>query len=223
MKTSAPSSSSSAVPRRLSGFVVSAYSLLRVVQAGAAAVERAALVAADDPGHAGALERARDRHARGAAARRDDADVLDPLVDDAQRVEERGEDDDRRPVLVVVEDGDVERLAQPPLDLEAARRGDVLEVDAAEDRRDRLDRADDLVRILRVEADREGVDAAELLEQHGLALHHGQRGLRADVAEPEHGGAVADDRDACCRLIVRFQTFSGSSAIARETRATPGV
>ena len=25
------------------------------------------------------------------------------------------------------------------------------------------------------------------------------------------------------RLIVRFQTLSGSSAIARETRATPGV
>ena len=59
------------------------------------------------------------------------------LVDDAQRVQQRREDDDRRPVLVVVEDGDVELLAQARLDLEAARRGDVLQVDAAEDRRER--------------------------------------------------------------------------------------
>ena len=35
----------------------------------------------------------------------------------------------------------------------------------------------------------------ELLEQHRLALHDRHRGLRADVAEPEHGGAVGDDRD----------------------------
>ena len=61
-----------------------------------------------------------------------DLHVLDPLVDDAQRVEQRGEHDDGRAVLVVVEDGDVERLAQPALDLEAARRRDVLEVDAPE-------------------------------------------------------------------------------------------
>ena len=46
-----------------------------------------------------------------------------------------------------------------------------------------------------VEADREGVDAGELLEQQRLALHHRQGGLRADVAEAEHGGAVGDDGD----------------------------
>src|SRR4029079_11220493 len=103
--------------------------------------------------------------------------------------------DDRRPVLVVVEDGDVQLLAQPLLDLEAARRRDVLEVDAAEDRGDRLHRGDDLVRVLRREADGEGVDAAELLEEHRLPLHHRQRGLGPDVAQPEHRGAVADDGD----------------------------
>ena len=48
-------------------------------------------------------------------------DVLGPLADDPQRVEQRGEHDDRRAVLVVVEDGDVELGAQPALDLEAAR------------------------------------------------------------------------------------------------------
>ena len=39
------------------------------------------------------------------------------------------------------------------------------------------------------------VDAAELLEEHRLALHHRHRGRRADVAEAEDGGAVGHDRD----------------------------
>jgi hypothetical protein len=58
-------------------------------------------------------------------------------------------------VLVVVEDGDVELGAQAALDLEAARRRDVLEVDAAEAGRDGLDEGDDLVGVLGVQAQRE--------------------------------------------------------------------
>ena len=110
-----------------------------------------------------------------------------------ERVEQRRHHDHGGAVLVVVEDRDVELLLEAVLDLEAARRGDVLEVDAAEAGRDRLHRRDDLVRVLRVEADRERVDAAELLQQHRLALHHRHRGARADVAEAEHGRAVGDD------------------------------
>src|SRR3712207_9046737 len=56
------------------------------------------------------------------------------LVHHPQGVAQRGQRDDRRPVLVVVEDRDVELLPQPGLDLEAARGGDVLEVDPAEAR-----------------------------------------------------------------------------------------
>ena len=57
-----------------------------------------------------------------------------PLAGQLDRVQQRGHHDDRGAVLVVVEDRDVELLLQPVLDLEAARRGDVLEVDAAERR-----------------------------------------------------------------------------------------
>ena len=74
-------------------------------------------------------------------------------------------------------------------------RRDVLEVDPREHRGDGLDGADDLLDVGGVEADREGVDVGEPLEQRGLALHDGQRGERADVAEPQHGGAVGDDGD----------------------------
>jgi hypothetical protein len=98
-------------------------------------------------------------------------------------------------VLVVVEDGDVERVAQAFLDLEAAGGGDVLEVDPAVHRCEGDHGADDLVDVGGVQADRPGVDPGEPLEQRRLALHHRQRRGRADVAEPEHGGAVGDDRD----------------------------
>ena len=39
----------------------------------------------------------------------------------------------------------------------------------------------------------EGIHAAELLEQHGFALHHRQTGLGADVTQAQHGGAVGDN------------------------------
>ena len=125
----------------------------------------------------------------------DDLDVADLLADDPQRVDQGGEHHDGGAVLVVVEDRDVELVAQPALDLEAARRGDVLEVDPAVDRGERLDDGDDLLGVLGVQADRPGVDAGELLEQRGLALHHRQGRGRADVAEPEHRRAVGDHRD----------------------------
>ena len=178
-----------------SGFVFSAYQRLISSRPVATAMDRARAIDADDVLDAGREQDLGARDARCAGADDHDRDVLGSLVDDAQRVQERGQHDDGRPVLVVVEDRDVELLAQPALDLEAAGRRDVLEVDAAEAGRDRLDGAHDLVDVLRREADRERVDAAELLEQHRLALHHGHRGLGADVAEAEHGGAVRDDGD----------------------------
>ncbi len=71
--------------------------------------------------------------------------LLDVLADDAQPVEDRGADDDRGAVLVVVEHRDLHALAQRALDDEALRRLDVLEVDAAEGRLERGDDVDQLV------------------------------------------------------------------------------
>src|SRR5438093_636982 len=63
----------------------------------------------------------------------------------------------------------------------------------AEHRRDGLHDGHDLVDVLGIEADREGVDAREVLEDEGLALHDRLRATGADVAQPQHGGAVGDD------------------------------
>ena len=88
-------------------------------------------------------------------------------------------------MLIIVEDRDVEQLAESGLDLEATRRGDVFEVDAGETRCDSAGHGDDLVDILGVQRQRPGIDAGEAFEQRRLALHHRQRRVQADVAQPE--------------------------------------
>src|SRR5699024_6980128 len=81
----------------------------------------------------GRTQEAKDGGAGRSRSGEHDAGRGDVLLDHAQRVAQRGDHHDRGAVLVVVEDGDVELGAQPILDLEAARGGDVLEVDAGED------------------------------------------------------------------------------------------
>ena len=106
-----------------------------------------------------------------------------------------GAGDDRRAVLVIVEDRDVHDLLQLFLDVEALGPLDVLEVDAAEGRLENLDGADDLVGILGVQLDVEDVDVGKALEEDPFAFHHRFAGERADVAQAENGGAVGDDGD----------------------------
>ena len=84
-------------------------------------------------------------------------------------------------MLIVVHHRNVEPLDQPLLQLEAARRRDVLEVDAAKDRCYPHHRLDDLVNVFRVQTDRKRVDVRELLEERRLALHHGQCTKWTDV------------------------------------------
>ena len=50
-----------------------------------------------------------------------------------------------------------------------------------------------------VDLDVEDVDAGELLEQDGLALHHRLGGERADGAQAQHRGAVGDHADEIAR------------------------
>src|SRR5439155_26127914 len=105
----------------------------------APAVDRAVLVDADDVAHAARLEDLDRGRACRAHTGDDDANPPEVSFDDPERVEQCREDDDGGAVLVVVKDGNGQLLAKALLDLEAAGRGDVLEVDAAEARRNELD------------------------------------------------------------------------------------
>src|SRR5204863_8733366 len=121
----------------------------------------------------------------GARAGEHDLDLAEVLLDDLERIEERGARDDRRPMLVVMEDGDVERLAQLLFDIEAIGRAHVFEVDPAYRRLEELAKPDHVLRLLRADFQIEDVDVRECLEENAFAFHHRLAGKRADVAEPE--------------------------------------
>ena len=69
-----------------------------------------------------------------------------------------------------------------------------------------------------VDADGHRVDAGELLEQQRLALHDGHRGGRADVAEAEHGGAVAHHGDG----VAHPGVLAGELGLVGDRAADPG-
>ncbi len=98
-------------------------------------------------------------------------------------------------MLVVVEHRDAHAGAQFGLDGEAFGGLDVLQVDRAEGRLQGGHDVAEACRVGRVDLDVEHVDAGELLEQDGLALHHRLAGQGADVAQAQHGGAVGDHAD----------------------------
>ena len=195
MNTSAPSRASSALPVTRPRVRHPRVLQLVALESRPLEPDGAASIAADDIGNAGGEQHLRRRHARGTDARDHDGDLVQPLAHDFESIQQGREHDHGRAVLVVVEDGYVESRSEAVLDLEAAWGRDVLEVDAPEDRGDRADAGDDLVDVLRGEADGPRVDAAELLEENRLALHDRQGGLGPDVAEPEHRRPVRDDCD----------------------------
>ena len=119
-----------------------------------------------------------------------DACFLDFLARHVERVDQAGGGDNGRAVLVVVHHGDVELCFQAAFYFKTFRGFDVLEVNAAEGRRDGFHGGDKLLRIFFVHLDVEGIDAGIYLEKQALAFHHGLAAHRADVAEAEHGGAV---------------------------------
>ncbi len=98
-------------------------------------------------------------------------------------------------MLIVMEHRDIHARLELRLDLEAFRRLDVFQIDAAEGRLQRCNHADDVIDFGRVDLDVEAVDAGEFLEQDRLAFHHRLGGERPDIAEAEHGGAVGHHGD----------------------------
>ena len=160
---------------------------------GTAGIDRALSVAERHIARTGAQQQLTDGDRRSARAGNDDLHVLQPLSDHAQRIRQPRERDDRRAMLVVVKDRDVAQLLELALDLKAARRGDVLQIDAAEAAGEQVHRAHEFIHILCTDAQREGVYIRKRLEQHTLALHDGHARLGSDIAQTEHGRAVRDD------------------------------
>src|SRR5918994_2536216 len=97
--------------------------------------DRPLAVAPYDLGDPRCLHHLRAGDSGGTETEHEYSEALDRLADDLERIEERRHHDDRGPVLVVMEDRDLEFLLEAVLDLETAGRRDVLEIDPAEGRR----------------------------------------------------------------------------------------
>src|SRR5690606_22411658 len=133
--------------------------------------------------------------ARRAAAGGHHLDLVKAAAGHAQRVGRGRTHHDGSAVLVVVEHRDVHRFAAQPFDHETIGRLDVLEVDGAKGGFQRAHDLGQLDRVGFVDLDVETIDVGKFLEQDRLALHHRLRGEGADIAKPQHGGAVRDHGD----------------------------
>src|SRR6185437_14268638 len=122
------------------------------------AVDGAAAAAGHDVGGALGDEELDDGVAGGADTCHNNLDVLDLLLNNLQGVGQGRKGHDGRAVLVVVENRDVQLVAEALFNFEAAGGCDVLEVDAAVNGGHGLGDHDDLFRVLGVQADRPGVN-----------------------------------------------------------------
>jgi hypothetical protein len=76
-------------------------------------------------------------------------------------------------------------------------------------------RVDEFVDVLGADFEVDAVDVGEALEQRDLALHHRLGGERAEIAQPEHGGAVGDDGDH----VALGGVVVGQRRVARDVQA----
>ena len=155
--------------------------------------------------------------------RNHDREILQFLSSNPQGVLQGGKDHHRSAVLVVVENRNVERLLECLLNLECSRGRDVFKIDATKGRSQTNNGFDDLFGRRYVKTDREGINAAELLEQQSLALHHRHCSFCTDVAEAKYGRAVGND---CDRILANGvlvgEGFIGSNRVA-DSSNTGGV
>ena len=119
-------------------------------------------------------------------------------------IDQSGQQHDSCAVLVIVKNRNTQIL-QLVLYLETLRSGDVLQINAAENRSDDFDSIDNASRILGIKTDGPGIDVGELLEQERLPLHNRNRCETTYVAQSENGRPVGDDGD---RVVLDGQVAS---------------
>ena len=123
-------------------------------------------------------------------------------------------------MMLVGEDRDVRAVLQVVGDGERARRRDVVEADGAEGRGERETGLHDSVRVRGSQGEGEGIDPGEGLEDDALGFFKGMAASRPDSrpkSEPSVRMATVLPRQ------VRSNDARGSSLMARQASATPGV
>ena len=145
--------------------------------------------------HAQRFEKLAGGDGAGARAVNHDFDLAHVLAGDLQRVEQRRAGNDRRAVLIVVENGNIQFFDEPLFNFEAFRRLDIFQVNAAKGGRQRLADLDNFIRAARSDLDIKDIDIGELLKEHALSFHHRLRRQRTAIAQAQDGAAIGDDGD----------------------------
>ena len=144
---------------------------------------------------AGRDEKLRDSGGCCASAVEDDAHLGEFFMNKLEGVGQARQRNDGGAVLVVMEDGNVAALLESALDLEAAGRRDILQIDASEAAGEKPHSVDDFVHVLAANTQGDRVHIAEGFEENALALHDGHARLRTDITEAEHCGTVGHNGD----------------------------
>src|SRR5665647_2714921 len=134
-----------------------------------------------------------DSNVGGARTDKSDSHIGDLLAHDLERVDEAGERDAGRALLVVVPDRYLALPAEGIENSETFGLRDVLKVDTTQPGLQQLDDPADVIRVLAVDHERKPVHAAQVPEEQRLAFHHRQASLGANVAQTKHASAVRDD------------------------------
>jgi len=135
-------------------------------------------------------------------------------------------------VLIVVKDRNVADFFEPALDLKAAGRADILQIDPAKRPGDQINRAYNLIHVLGTHADRKSVYIRKFLEKRAFAFHDRHTGLGPDIAKSKHGGTVGNDGNQIgtagefkrfAVILLNLQTGLGNAGRIRNRKIVPVV
>ena len=153
-------------------------------------------------GHPHGLDKLKAGNTGGACAIYADFNVFHFLAGQMQRIDKAGGANNRRAVLVVMKHGNVHQLAQLLLNNEAIGCLYVFQINAAKARAHIFDRIDNLLRVLCIKLQINGIDIGKAFEQNRLAFHDRLGGQRPQIAEPQNGRAIGNH---CHHIAARRQ------------------
>src|SRR3989338_3875376 len=96
-------------------------------------------------------------------------------------------------MLIVMHHGNIQQVMQTLLNVKTPRRRNIFQLNSAKGRRNRDDRFNDLVRILRSKDDGDGINVCEFLKNGRLPFHHWQCRERSDVSQSQHRRSIRDN------------------------------
>ncbi len=144
---------------------------------------------------AGQVDEPRAGDVRGSRADEGDANFLQRLAHNLERVQQACEDHGSGALLIIMPDRDLRLGLERIQDAETLRLGNVFQVHPAEGRLEHLHGADDLIWIFGIQGERDRVHPTQVFIEQGLPFHHRERRRRADIAQTQHARPVTDHRD----------------------------